>query len=114
MKRMLVGVLTCFFALNAGAGYRVYELKILHFEPKTGRLTNVETVRTTLDPAQYQQYHRPVNRTKVKMLGTWFCPGDTSNFRRYCKKPRIKKRAPSSLYDTKRPWLPYTRQPVIP
>jgi len=105
-------LLVALFSSLAEASYRVYQLKIQHFDT-AGRMERTETVITNLDPYQYPAFLGGDGRMKVKMIDTWYCPGDTRK-RTYCERPRVKSRDPASLPDNKRVPLPYHRQPVIP
>jgi hypothetical protein len=101
-------------AMPALASYRVYELKLVHYNAD-GKVERVEMVLSNLDPFQYEHIYGFYRWTKVVMHDTWYCPGDTSNLRAYCKKPKVKNdRYPASMDHPKRTELPFNYQPVIP
>ncbi len=98
------------------ASYRVYQLKVEQYDAY-GRLDRIYSVMSTLDPFQYEHYYAGYRWMKVSLKDTWYCPGDTSHFRKYCPRPRIVDRGTASLDHPKLPELsvlPYNRQPVIP
>lgn len=117
--------LSFFFAFNTTveAGYRVYKLKIKQLDTN-GSVNRVSTVLTTLDQLQYEHYHGGFGRFKTALVDTWYCPGDTSHYRKYCSSPKIKplkangivsqKQKNSSEPQKKELEIPYNRQPVIP
>lgn len=97
------------------AAFRLYELKVTYFDPQLKRNVT-KTVKSTLDHLQYEHYHSGYGRMEVKLIDTWYCPGDTSR-RKLCKKPKEKKipRDIASAYDKeKRTAIPLNRQPIIP
>jgi len=91
--------LAWFICLPALAGYRVYELEIEHLDSQ-GNPTRTQTIKSNLDPNQYEAYHAGYGRMRIKLIAHWFCPGDTSLFAKYCNKP--KGRGVSSRNDPKR------------
>lgn len=94
----------------AQASYRVYELDIVHFDAH-GQRERIERIVTNLDPLQYAAFQGGDGRMKVRLLDTWFCPGDTAG-RLYCARPKT--RQPASFDHDKRTPLPGKFQPVIP
>ena len=116
-KRVAVGLWLAalswlFWAEPCVASYRVYKLKIKHYDTK-GKLTRNHTVMSFLDAYQYPAYYGTA-RITVEMLDTWYCPGDTHS-REMCQKPKPKMptRGLASTEPT-RPSIPYNRQPVRP
>jgi hypothetical protein len=107
---ILCGVFFCPFSVQAA--YRVYQLKIENYNSK-GRVEGKEVIMTTLDPWQYEHYYGGYRWMTIKMVDTWYCPGDTSR-REYCAKPKVKNRAPASDVPGQRVELPYNLQPIIP
>ncbi len=105
----MVGVLLC---LEAPAAFRVYKLRLTHYDAY-GNFAKKETVLSTLDYLQYEHYYGGYRWTRVEMISTWYCPGDTSR-RAFCEEPKIKQRVPASLERGTRVDLPYNLQPVIP
>jgi hypothetical protein len=106
--------LVLFFLLCAPsfAAYRIYKLRVLHYNEK-GKLSRTENVLTTLDHLQYEHYHS-MGKSKVVYEDSWYCPGDTSR-KKPCDKPLEKPpRGPASLDHPKRVPMPRNRQPVIP
>ena len=100
-------------AADAKASYRVYQLKLRHYDQTAKKKIN-QIVLSALDPVQYESFHGGPGVMKVELLDTWYCPGDTSR-KNYCKKPKgAAERAPASLDHPKRNKLPYNLQPVIP
>lgn len=100
------------FTHTSFAAYRVYEIKVEHYDT-LGTIERTEKVLTTLDPLQYAAFQGGDGRMKVRMQDTWYCPGDTSR-RSYCAKPKVRQRTPASMQHDSRVPLPYNRQPVIP
>jgi len=101
--------LLCFSLLfvasqSAHASYRVYQLKVQHYDAK-GKPKKIEKVLSTLDSVQYENYHGGYRSTKVELLDTWFCPGDTSR-KKYCPKP--KDRSVAGKEDKRTPLAPAT------
>ena len=69
---------------------------------------------SSLDHLQWEHVYGGYRWSKVELVDTWYCPGDTSR-RAYCPKPTgVKTRGPASTLDKRGGWLPYDRQPVIP
>ncbi|MBI4402753.1 MAG: hypothetical protein HY537_01250 [Deltaproteobacteria bacterium] len=97
---------------SAWAGYRVYQLKVTPFDLK-GKAQKTRVVLSTLDPNQYQNY-AGFGLLKVELADSWYCPGDTGHFRKYCSKPKEPTRVPASLERNKRIHLPVNLQPIIP
>ncbi len=97
------------------AAYRVYKLKIEIYDAR-GRIESVVTDLSNLDPIQYENYHGGYGRMKIRMVDSWYCPGDTSMGRPYCKRPKQNPRAPASFDQPKRVPLQLLpeMQPVIP
>lgn len=89
-------------ASQAGAAYRVYKLEVNAFDERNRPLKK-QIVLSTLDPLQYENYHGGYGRAVIKLVDSWFCPGDTSR-QRYCSKPKIKNilRGPAGLTAPKR------------
>ena len=115
MRKLTPLILAVLLCGHAEAAYRVYQLKITTYDYYGKKVGKPRVILSTLDYLQYEHYHGGYRRMHVQMLDTWYCPGDTRNFRPYCPKPRVVERAPSSLRnDPKRVGLPYNRQPVIP
>lgn len=106
-------LLSLIFCLSGFAGYRVYELKIEEYDVY-GKLERVNKVMSTLDHLQYEHYYGGYGLMRVSLMDTWFCPGDTSHFRPYCRKPQVKEQFISTPEGRRRVPLPYNRQPVIP
>ena|SRR3989338_8957993 len=100
------------FALPTHAAFRVYKHRLTHYDAY-GNFVKKETVLTTLDHLQYEHYYGGFRWTRVDMVDTWYCPGDTSR-RKFCDPPKERDRVPASLERGKRIELPYNRQPVIP
>lgn len=94
--------------------YRVYKLRVVSFNERN-RPNTQNAVLTTLDPNQYQFYHSGFGRMEVKLVDTWYCPGDTSN-KNFCKKPKDRRmqRGPAGEFAPKRDEIPSNWQPVIP
>ena len=115
--RLAILILSLWLCTSSFASYRVYLLKLEHYDAKK-KLDRVQYVMSNLDPYQYENYYAGYRWTKVIMIDTWFCPGDTGHYRQYCDRPKVKEakdRAPASdLFDPKRVGLPYNLQPVIP
>ncbi|NBT58417.1 hypothetical protein EBT16_06500 [bacterium] len=105
---LVVPQLTCWGA------YRVYKLKVVSFNERN-RPTTQSAILTTLDPNQYEHYHSGYGRMVVKLVDTWYCPGDTSH-KKFCKKPkeRTLQRGLAGELSPKRENLPMNMQPVIP
>lgn len=82
MRVCLLLVLLC---VPAHASYRVFKLRLRHFDPK-GKPIKTEVVTSSLDPNQYEHYHGGYRETKVELVDSWYCPGDTSR-KKYCSKP---------------------------
>lgn len=97
---------------NSFASYRVHKLKLIYLDA-SGKVERTAEVLSTLDHYQYEHYHADYGEVKVEMLDTWFCPGDTRLYRKYCEKPKVRERSPSSTNQGTR-ILPYNFQPVIP
>lgn len=98
---------------NAHASYRVYQLRLRHYD-QTGKKKINRTVLTLMDPKQYASFHGGPYVMGIEMLDTWYCAGDTSH-KQYCKKPKDPvERAPASFDHPKRSKIPYNYQPVIP
>jgi len=95
------------------ASYRVYQLKIVQYDAN-GKIDRIYVVMSTLDPFQYENYYAGYRWMHVTLNDTWYCPGDTGHFRKYCPRPIVASRGPSSFDHPKRVDLPYQRQPVIP
>ncbi len=113
--RCFLAITLCVLVLpspSAHAAYRVYQLKINDYDAQ-GKVEANEMITTTLDPWQYEHYYGGYRWMTIKMVDTWYCPGDTSR-RAYCEKPLVKSRAPASNVPGQRVELPYNRQPVIP
>ncbi len=77
------------FSMPAFAAYRVFELRITPVGAK-GRSGPSRMVQTTLDPNQYPAYYSS-GQERVEMIGSWYCPGDTSR-RDLCPKPKPQKK----------------------
>ena len=99
------------FAAPSLASYRVYKLKIFHYDFR-GKKAGTELLLSTMDPLQYEHYHTGYRRDLVQLVDTWHCPGDT-NAKAYCPKPKWRDPFVRDPRD-KRPYLPYNFQPVIP
>ena len=86
----------------ASAAYRVFKLEVRSFDERNRPLKK-QVVLSNLDPNQYENYHGGYGKTEVKLLDTWFCPGDTSRHA-YCPKPKESSslRAPAGLIAPKR------------
>lgn len=102
-----------FSQLGYGA-YRVYKLRVVSYNERN-RPSTQTAVLTTLDPNQYQNYYSGYGRMDIKLVDTWYCPGDTS-FKGYCLKPKDRRlqRGLASEFAPKRDALPFKLQPVIP
>lgn len=100
-------------ATPAMAGYRVYQLSI---RARGKEQKQPQIVLSNLDPYQYESYYAGYGLIEVKMLDTWYCPGDTGHYREYCKKPKEKQKEPEPTprFDPKRVSLPRNLQPIIP
>jgi len=83
MRVLLLILLICG---NAHASYRAFKLRLRHFDAK-GKPLKTEVVTSSLDPSQYEHYHGMYRWTKVELIDTWYCPGDTSR-KKYCPKPK--------------------------
>jgi len=61
--------------------YRVYQylIKENSFKPKS--------IITSLSPSSYLSFFGSSNNFKIDLLRTWFCPGDTSGFKKLCLSP---------------------------
>ena len=105
-------VFVLLWSASSFAAYRVYKLRIENFDA-AGRSVANQVVLTTLDIWQYEHYYGGYRWMTLKLVDTWYCPGDTSH-KRYCDKPRVKDRAPSSNSSGQRVTLPYNLQPIIP
>jgi hypothetical protein len=112
LRQMLILWLGLAGCVSAEAAFRVYQLKIVNFD-SSNRVETQQTVLTTLDPWQYENYYAGYRWMTIRMVDTWYCPGDTSR-RVYCAKPKVKNRAPASSVPGQRVELPYNRQPIIP
>jgi hypothetical protein len=95
------------------ASYRVYYLQLTYFNSK-GKVEKIDKVFSSLDQSQYEHYYGGYRWIAVKLLDSWYCPGDTDWYRKFCSKPKGQDRWPTSLDHPKRTELPYNRQPVIP
>ncbi len=105
-------LLTGLFGGRAEASYRVYQLLVTEYNP-AGRELFTRLELSTLDHTQWEFVHASYRSARVRLVDTWYCPGDTSR-RSYCPKPKgVKTRGPASTLDT-RVGLPIGRQPVIP
>jgi len=105
-------LLAALFGGRAEASYRVYQLLVTEYNP-AGRELFSRLELSTLDHIQWEHVHSSYRSARVRLIDTWYCPGDTSR-RPYCAKPKgVKTRGPASTLDT-RVGLPYNRQPVIP
>lgn len=111
MRFGLIIFLAC-LCLPLEASYRVYKLRVSQFD-SVGRKRGSRIEHSTLDPIQYESLNGGYRWTRVEMLDTWYCPGDTSR-KKYCAKPKEPVRGPASLDHPKRSNLPYNLQPVIP
>ena len=107
-----LAIIAVFFSLQSQAAFRVYKLRITHYDAY-GNFSKKETVLSTLDHLQYEHYHGGYRWSRVELVNTWYCPGDTSR-RQFCVEPKVKDRVPASLERGKRVGIPYNRQPVIP
>lgn len=105
----LLALLSTGFAEGA---FRIYKLRLIHYDA-FGNFSKKETVLSTLDPFQYEHYYGGYRWTRVEMVNTWYCPGDTSR-KRFCDEPKVPQRTPASLERGKRVEIPFNRQPVIP
>lgn len=113
MKLFLKGVVfwVGLISLPAQASYRVYQLKLSQFD-RRGRILKIHSALSSVDHLQWEHLYGGYRWTKVELVDTWYCPGDTSR-RAYCPKPKgIETRGPASTLDKR--VLPYNRQPVIP
>lgn len=111
IMRGLALIICVFICMPCFASYRVYKLKILHYNA-FGQIKRSEVVLSHLDAFQYEHYYAGYRWDKVILLDTWYCPGDTSR-KKYCSKPKVSE---VSYVDEKekRIELPYSRAPVIP
>jgi hypothetical protein len=107
----LLVILILEFAQPSHAAYRLYRLEVTYDVPGEKK-PRVETVETNLDPYQWPDYHAEYLRARVRLLDTWYCPGDTSRHH-LCPRPKVNDRTPASTYPS-RNRLPYNLQPVIP
>ena len=113
-------VLSLFLCLESSAAYRAYKLKVTFFEPTLKR-NITQTVVSTLDHLQYENYHSGYGTQTVDLIDTWYCPGDTRR-KEICKKPHVPSPPardlashPGAAYDkAKRAEIDYNRQPIIP
>ncbi|MBI3296201.1 MAG: hypothetical protein HYZ71_15860 [Deltaproteobacteria bacterium] len=105
---LLLSLLT----LPAEAAFRVYLLRVTQYD-SFGNFVKHQSVMSTLDHLQYEHYHGGYRWSKVELIDTWYCPGDTAH-RKLCDRPKVKDRVPASLERDKRTYLPYNRQPIIP
>lgn len=112
MRLVILALLVLFSLQEARASYRLYQLKVTYLDSGTKKSRD-QTILTTLDPYQWENYYGEWSLVKVEMLDTWYCPGDTS-YHRYCDKPKVNDRVPASSTYPPRFRLPYNRQPVIP
>ena len=113
IMRVCILALLLILSPQAQASYRLYQLKITYLDSGTKK-PRVETVMSTLDPYQWENYNGVYGLAKVEMLDTWYCPGDTSRHG-YCAKPKVNDRTLASTYPGRvRFPYPYNRQPVIP
>ena len=100
-----------FLCSVSSAAYRVYRLRVLHYD-HAAKLKRVEEVLTALDHLQYEHHNGGYRWDRVEYVDSWYCPGDTSYYRRFCTRPKDPVRGPASLDHPKR--FPLNRQPVIP
>lgn len=113
MSDKIFAMLLLSASANSLASYRVHKLKLIHYDA-SGRVERTSEVLSTLDHYQYEHYHAGYGEVQVEMLDTWFCPGDTGYYQKYCEKPKVRERSPSSTNQGTRITLPYHFQPVIP
>lgn len=81
----------------AYAEYRAYKLEIVDiFDCRLNerKKCKIFRVSTAMSPDLYARTHGGADRIGVILLATWFCRGDTSNFKPVCpwpapKKPRL-------------------------
>jgi len=108
----LIGVILGWVSPSFGA-YRVFQLRIYVYDSEGKRIENTYSILSNLDHQQYQNYHAGNPLIKVVTIDSWYCPGDTRGFRKYCSKPKIKEFSPT-LERAKRVNLPWNLQPVVP
>ncbi|NBX68441.1 MAG: hypothetical protein EBR01_05695 [Proteobacteria bacterium] len=109
----LIFVLCVMISWTAQGSYRVYQLRVRHYDQTAKKKIN-RVVLTVMDPVQYLSFNGGPRTMKVDLQDTWYCPGDTSG-KRYCKKPKEPvDRGPASLDYPKRTKLPRNLQPVVP
>lgn len=114
MRSAYLLVVCCsIFSVVAEGSYRVYQLRLRHYD-QVGKKKINRVLLTSMDPMQYQSFHKGPLAMQVEMLDTWYCPGDTS-LKKYCNKPKEPiDRGPASLDHPKRNKIPFNFQPVIP
>lgn len=101
LMAILATTLSYLFPSTAFASYRVYQLRVTHWDVK-GNPKNKEVVMSTLDHLQYEHYHGSFGRAQVEYLDSWYCPGDTSR-RSFCQKPKSPERTITSEREKRRP-----------
>lgn len=113
--KLLLLIVVCFGLIGrpAWAAYRLYKLQVTSYDERN-QPKKQAVVLSTLDNFQYENYTGGFGRTEVKLLDSWYCPGDTSG-KKFCDKPKDKllQRGPAGLFAPKRD-LSLTRQPVVP
>lgn len=70
----------------ANAEYRVFQFYV---KPKIQIQDENQAylVTSSLDPKSYLYYHGGTNSLEVDTVRTWICPGNTGNYKEYCKSP---------------------------
>lgn len=112
MRLFSLALWVLMLAVPTEAAFRIYLLRVTQYDAY-GNFVKHQTVLSTLDYLQYEHYNGGYRWSKVELVDTWYCPGDTSR-RKFCERPKVKDRVPASLERDKRIYIPYNRQPVIP
>lgn len=78
-------VLFLSFLTAAKAEYRVFILEITNTKQNTTR-----TIKSTLDPLQYQSIYPLAPNESITYTDTWRCRGNTAFLTTLCNKPWVK------------------------
>jgi hypothetical protein len=71
---------------NSNAEYRVYQFYVKSKNP-IKEDNQAHLVTSSLDPIGYSQYHGGRDSLNIDLMRTWICPGNTGNYKEYCKSP---------------------------
>jgi hypothetical protein len=79
---MIPSFLILFFSIHSHAEYRAF---LLTFKNDKGE--TVRTVKSTLDPIQYQDFFIVPQGQSLTYTDTWMCYGPTMDFKDICPSP---------------------------